>query len=170
MRSKNIYRIEAAKVLRLIKEMRQSQHYSNMKYAEVLSDFTKRFMQKLNVGNAMNAYVRFHGNLKLLVPRDIKPSNKQLQEMYYVFAQFLKDKQLYETFIEHQGMNKALKFYTNDIPLWVSSCGFTWANTIQGWGFWRDISEEWKDFCYTNSIMDIKMADNTTWQTAKRNA
>lgn len=170
MRSKNIYRIEAAKVLRLIKEMRQSQYYSNMKYAYVLSDLTKRFMQNLNVGNAMNAYKGFHGNLKALVPRGIKPSKEQLQEMYYVFAQFLKDKQLYETFIEHQGRDKSLTFYTNDIPLWVSSCGFTWANTIQGWGFWRGISEEWKDVCYENSIMDIQQTDNTTWQTAKHNA
>lgn len=170
MRSKNIYRIEAAKVLRLIKEMRQNQHYSNMNYKDVLSDFTKLFAGKLNVGHVMNAYMRFRGNLKLLVPRDIKPSSKQLQEMYYVFAQFMKDKQLYKTFIEHQGRDKALTFYTNDIPLWVSACGFTWAKTIQGWVFWRDISEEWKDLCYTNSIMDIKMTDNTTWQTAKHNA
>ena len=160
MRNKNIYRIEAAKILRWIKEIRQSQEYSNMPYTKLLSDASKNFVYPPNIGTVMNVYKHFNGNLKLLIPRCIKPSKEQLQEMYYVFDKFLKDKRLYQTFTTHQNRDKTLTFYTNDIPLWVSTCGFKWSNTIQGWEFWHEISEEWKSICYTNSIMDIKTTDN----------
>ena len=152
---KNILFKFFAKHLRFLKELRTS--YDPNLYGKFqLSIKSKKELALIyGIGDAMN-FVRGHYvDIRALYPLKYSVSGVRKHRMRRAFIDFLHEKGAYVNYMKYRGIRRSCKIVLHEqVMRWLDVCGFYWSETEEGYFFWENISNAWKDFCITTPIMD----------------
>lgn len=157
---KNILFKALAKNLRRVKEIRSSGMLGTLDTLAITKNIDKEFPSIANIWEARKIVFYYKGDILCLCPQKLIVLGKVRESMKNAFADFLKKRRIYDCFQEYK--RHGGRDYTNytDVELsenvlhWISSSGFYWHDTREGFYFWSNVNEEWRDFCLTTTVLD----------------
>ena len=157
---KNILFKALVKNLRRVKEIRSSgitRALGNIALMKIMND---EFPSIVDTWEARKIVTDFKGDVRSLCPRKLVVFDEVMDSMKNAFADFLKKKQLLVRFNAYRThFDKTSSCFIDgklpdNVLHWVSSSGFYWYDTCEGFGFWSAVNNEWRDFCLTTAILN----------------
>lgn len=152
---KNILFKVFAKYIRFLKELRSS-YDSNIHGEHVLYLSLKSNLDLvISIADAQNFIDGRDVDIRGLYPLRYSLGGIRKQKMECAFFDFLREKGVYEKYIEYRNDQYARNITLHSYVMrWVDVCDFYWVKTDEGPEFWNNVSNEWKDFCLTTPILD----------------
>ena len=157
---KNILFKALAKNFRRVKEMRSLGVLWASDRSALLKEVNKVFPQIFDMWEAQSIITEYKGNIRCLCPRRLIARGEVRESLKKAFADFLNKKGLFDRFHEYKRRNAiSLHKLSNDelsenVLYWISSSGFYWNDTREGFDFWSTVNHEWLDFCLATTILN----------------
>ena len=157
---KNILFKALAKNFRRVKEMRSLGILWAHDRSALLKEVNKVFPQIFDMWEVQSIITEYKGNIRCLCPRRLIARGEVRESLKNAFADFLKRRGLFDRYNEYKGRNTMglHNFADWELPdnvlYWISSSGFIWHNTCEGFAFWSNVNHEWHDFCLATTILD----------------
>lgn len=157
---KNILFKALAKNFRRIKEIRASEPLLALSETALMMIVNREFPDIVDAWSAQKIITDYKGDMRCLCPLKLIVYGEVRESMKKAFADFLKKRQLFVRFNEYRGNDEknlfspANKELSANVLYWLSSSGFYWTDTREGFDFWCKVNEEWRDFCLTTTILD----------------
>lgn len=152
---KNILFKIFAKRLRFLKELRTSYDPNLYGKFQLFIKSKKELGLISSVGNALNFVKSGNVEIRKLYPLNFSIDGVRKNRMQLAFIDFLRERRAYENYLKYRGNPYTRKMALHEqVMRWVDICGFYWSETEEGYVFWQNISNAWKDFCITTPIME----------------
>ena len=157
---KNILFKALAKNFRRVKEIRSSEPLWVLNETVPMMIVNREFPDIVNTWEAQRIITDYKGDMRCLCPLKLIVFGEVRDSMKKAFADFLKKRQLFVRFNEYRGNDEknlfspANKELSANVLCWISSSGFYWSETREGFDFWDGVNREWRDFCLTTTILD----------------
>lgn len=155
---KNILFKVLAKYIRFLKELRSSYAHNIRDEDALRLSIEKNLDLVTGIGLAgAQKFVEGHNNVSI---REIYPLKFCIRgvlkhRMQCAFIDFLHEKGAYENYMKNRyNQNKCKIVLHGQVMRWLDVCGFYWSDTVEGFDYWHNISNEWEDFCITTRIME----------------
>ena len=152
---KNILFKVFAKYLRFLKELRSSYDPNLYDKFDAFIKSEKELNLMFSIGDAMNFVKGRYAEARMLYPLKYSINGVRKHRMRCAFIDFLHERRVYESYLKYRGVQHTCKIALHDeVMRWLDICDFYWSETEEGYGFWQNISNEWKNFCLTTPIME----------------
>ena len=152
---KNILFMVLAKYIRFLKELRCS-YNPNIRGKDALRRSIRESLDLVTCTvDAQNFVEGRDVNIRGLYPSKFSIDGVRKNRMQLAFIDFLRERRAYENYLKYRGNPYTRKMALHEqVMRWVDICGFYWSETEEGYVFWQNISNAWKDFCITTPIME----------------
>ena len=157
---KNILFKVLAKNFRRVKEMRSLGALWALDRNALMKEINRAFPQILDMWEVQTIITEYKGNMRCLCPRRLIVRGEVRESLKKAFTDFLNKKGLFDRFHEYKRHNAISLHKLSDDELsenvlyWISSSGFYWNDTREGFAFWSVVNHEWHDFCLATTILN----------------